>query len=38
MNYYEAKFAREAKENPQDWVILPAGSGKVQLVRVRKSS
>ena len=38
MTYYEAKFAREAKENPLDWVILPAGSGKVQLVRVRESS
>ena len=38
MTYYEAKFAREAKENPLDWLILPAGSGKVQLVRVRESS
>lgn len=24
MTYYEAKFAREAKEQPSDWVIAPA--------------
>lgn len=22
MNYYEAKFAREAKERPTDWLIV----------------
>jgi len=38
MTYYEAKFAREAKERPLDWVILPAGRGRVQLIRVRGSS
>lgn len=35
MTYYEAKFAREAKERPLDWAILPAGQGRVKLVKVR---
>jgi len=35
MTYYEAKFAREAKERPLDWVILPARNGRVQLLKVR---
>jgi len=34
MNYYDAKFAREAKENPTDWIIVPAGRGEVNLVRI----
>ena len=27
MNAYEAKFAREAKEYPCDWIIAPNGRG-----------
>lgn len=27
MNVYEAKFAREAKEYPVDWIIAPNGRG-----------
>jgi len=23
MSFYEAKFKREAKENPIDWIIIP---------------
>jgi len=38
MTYYEAKFAREAKDRPTDWIILPASRGRVQLVKVRASS
>lgn len=38
MTYYEAKFAREAKDRPTDWVMIPANRGKVQLVKVRVSS
>lgn len=34
MNYYDAKFAREAKENPTDWIIVPAGRGEVNLVHI----
>lgn len=25
MTYYDAKFAREAKQHPADWIILPDG-------------
>lgn len=31
MNHYKAKFEREAKARPQDWVIIPSGS-KFELV------
>lgn len=36
MTYYEAKFAREAKERPVDWVIAPIISepGLFKLVQV----
>lgn len=36
MNYYEAKFAREAKENPVDWIIAPSGRGDgyVKLIKI----
>lgn len=27
MNYYQAKFEREAKDNPLDWVIAPQTHG-----------
>lgn len=27
MNEYEAEFAREAKDKPTDWLIVPAGRG-----------
>ena len=27
MNYYTAKFEREAKEKPEDWIINPIGNG-----------
>ena len=35
MNYYKAKFEREKKDNPTDWVILPdmmRTGGQVSLV------
>lgn len=32
--YYQAKFEREAKENPLDWIITPVGRGRVKLVRL----
>ena len=31
MNYYAAKFAREAKPNPTDWIIRPVGHGRYAL-------
>lgn len=37
MTSIEAKFAREAKENPTDWVIAPdsrRGRGKFKLVYI----
>ena len=34
MNHYEAKFAREAKEHPTNWIIAPNGSNGVKLVRI----
>lgn len=34
MNVYEAKFAREAKEKPTDWVIQYVGNGKYKLVKM----
>lgn len=27
MSYYEAKFAREQKPHPTDWLIAPDGRG-----------
>lgn len=37
MTYYEAKFAREAKDHPTHWMILPTTNGKVKLIKVRES-
>ena len=34
MNYYEMKFAREAKAHPTCWIIAPTGRGTVHLVRI----
>lgn len=34
MNYYEAKFAREAKERPTDWLIVASSRGFFKLVQV----
>lgn len=34
MNYYEMKFAREAKDNPSHWIIAPNGRGSFALVRI----
>lgn len=28
MNYYEAKFARERKERPSDWIIVRTAGGR----------
>ena len=29
--YYAAKFAREARENPTHWIIVPSGNGWYEL-------
>lgn len=34
MNYYEAKFARERKERPADWLIVEGSRGFFKLLRV----
>ena len=34
MNYYDAKFAREAKERPVDWIIIPTGYMRYRLVNI----
>ena len=34
MNHYEAKFAREAKECPVEWIIFPVGPGQFKLVHI----
>ena len=34
MNGYEAKFAREAKEYPADWIIAPNGRGYFKLIKI----
>lgn len=34
MGYYEAKFLREAQENPTHWIITPAGRGTHKLVYI----
>ena len=36
MNAYEAKFAREAKDDPTDWIIQPIGNHKFQLLFIGK--
>lgn|GEM_PF-3151847 len=28
MNYYEAKFARQRKERPTDWIIVHTAPGR----------
>lgn len=38
MNYYEAKFAREAKENPTDWIIAPNGRGGYRLIEIPQAA
>lgn len=32
MNYYEAKFTRENKDRPMDWVIVPNGVGGYMVI------
>jgi hypothetical protein len=34
MNVYEAKFAREAKEYPVDWIIAPNGGRGFKLIKI----
>ena len=34
MNEYEVKFAREAKDNPRDWVIVPNTGYGFRLVEI----
>ena len=34
MNYYEAKFAREAKERPLDWAIVRRQRGNYTLIQI----
>lgn len=34
MTALEAKFARESKDTPRDWIIAPAGQGLFKLVRI----
>ena len=34
MNHYEAKFERERKDNPSEWIIAPAGRYGVKLVHI----
>ena len=34
MNYYEAKFARQRKDNPLDWLIIPNEYTGCRLVQV----
>lgn len=36
MNQYEAKFKREAKTNPLDWIIIPNGIGGFALQYIGK--
>lgn len=33
-NYYSAKFARQQKEKPTDWLILSDGPGWFKLVNI----
>ena len=35
MDYYSAKFKREAKDKPTDWLIIPA-RGKYELRYIGK--
>ncbi|SPL81330.1 hypothetical protein [Yersinia phage fEV-1] len=34
MNYYEAKFAREAKSNPTHWLIVCRPRGDYTLIQI----
>lgn len=34
MTYYEAKFERERKPDPTNWIILSTSRGRVKLVRL----
>lgn len=34
MNYYEAKFEREAKAHPTCWIIIPNGRGGLVVKRI----
>lgn len=34
MNCYAAKFAREAKPRPSDWLIVPTRAGQFRLVYI----
>ncbi len=34
MNEYEVKFAREAKDNPRDWIIAPNQGYGFRLVQI----
>ena len=31
LNYYEAKFQRDKKEHPMEWIITPNGDGTFRL-------
>lgn len=33
MNYYEAKFLRDAKKNPTQWIIVPNGDSTFRLAQ-----
>jgi len=35
MNEYAAKFAREAKAKPSDWIRVPIGRGLYRLVNLK---
>lgn len=34
MGYYEAKFARQAKPKPKNWLIIPVGLNQYKLENV----
>lgn len=34
MTYYQAKFERERKARPQDWVVVPAGRSAFSLIYI----
>ena len=36
MNYYEAKFARERKERPTDWLIVESGANAFRLLEIKR--
>lgn len=35
MNYYKAKFTREAQVNPTDWTIFPVTRGNIMTGRYK---